>query len=571
MRSRAGRRFHLRAIWGIIGGMSDTAHHERERFFGAAKLVAALTVVSRILGMVRDIAIVAHGATRRTDAFWTAFAVPNLFRRLFGEGALSAAFVPVFTGVAHAQGWDKARLVLANAAGLLAVVLAGLVLLIEIALLGWLVLVPHAGGGGLVVQLMAVVMPFMFTVCMLALGSAALNCKGHFAYPAFSPILLNVFMIAAAASVHWLLPSGDRAGLFLLAATVVVAGAVQLAGVVWLLRSVSLAAMPRLRPVLGPVKRIGKLLLPMMIPLGIVQFSALFDRWYALGMTATPDSATFELFGWTIAKPLQPGVVTCVYVAGRLYHFPLGILGISLATVVFPLMSRYAERGELAGLRDATNRALRLSVFLGLPAGVGLILLAGPAISLIFRHGDFTPENAGLAASVLRMYCIGMWAYFANHILLRAFFSQKDTTTPLRFSVLFAIVNIVLVVLLVFTPLRAAAIGLATAVTSSVNALVLAWILKSRWGGIGLRRILVSALRTVIATAALAAAVLAADHLLAPYGRTLAEQWRLRWIAPAVVVIPAIAVGAATFILAAMVLRCPELGELRGGKRADHA
>ena len=544
---------------------------EEEHFFGAAKVIAALTVLSRVLGMVRDMAIVALGANRATDAFWTAFAVPNLFRRLFGEGALSAAFVPVFTGVAHTQGWDKARLVLANAAGLLAVLLGGLLVLIEIALLGWLALVPHAGDEGLVVQLMAVVMPFMFTVCMLALGSAALNCKGHFAYPAFSPILLNVFMIAAVAVVHWALPRGDRAGLFLLAAAVVVAGAVQLAGVVWLLRSVSLAAMPRLRPVLEPVKRIGKLLLPMMIPLGLVQFSALFDRWYALWMTATPDSATFELFGWTIAKPLQPGVVTCVYVAGRLYHFPLGILGISLATVVFPLMSRYAERGELAGLRNTTNRALRLSVFLGLPAGVGLILLAGPAISLIFRHGDFTSDNAALSASVLQMYCLGMCAYFANHILLRAFFSQKDTTTPLRFSVLFAMVNIVMVVLLVFTPLRAAAIGLATAATSSANALVLIWILRSRWDGIGMGKIFVSALRTVVATAALAVAVLATGHFLAPYGPALAERWGWSWLAPGVVVIPAIAAGTAVFVLAALALRCPELAELRGGKRADDA
>ena len=124
---------------------------------------------------------------------------------------------------------------------------------------------------------------------------------------------------------------------------------------------------------------------------------------------------------------------------------------------------------------------------------------------------------------------------------------------------------------LVFTPLRAAAIGLATAVTSSANALVLIWILRSRWGGIGMRRILVSAARTVVATAALAVAALATGHFLAPYGSALAERWGLSWLAPGVVVIPAIVAGAAVFVLAAMALRCPELAELRGGKRAKQA
>ena len=544
------------------------ADREQEHFFGAAKVIAGMTVLSRVLGMVRDMAIVAFGANRSTDSFWTAFAVPNLFRRLFGEGALSAAFVPVFTTVAQAQGWHKARLVLANAAGLLAVILAGLVVIIEIALLGWLVLVPGWQEVDLVLQLVAILLPFMFTVCLLALCSAALNCKGHFAYPAFAPVLLNVGLIAAAAAADRFFPQGAWPGLFLLAAAVVAAGVVQLAGVVWLLRSVGLAAMPRLRPVLEPVKHIAKLVLPMMIPLGIVQFSALFDRVYALWMTATDQAPTFELFGWTIAKPLAPGVVTCVYVAGRLYQLPLGILAISLATAVFPLLSRYAGRGDLAGLRDATNRALRLSVFLGVPAGVGLILLAGPAITLIFRHGHFESGHADLSAFVLRMYCLGMWAYFANHILLRAFFAQKDTSTPLRISVLFALANIALVVLLVFTPLRAAAIGLATAATSTGSALVLTGILRSRWGRIGLRKILACVLRTAVATAVLAAAILLADYCLAPYGRLLAERWDMQWIAPAVVVIPAVVAGSAAFLLAAAALGCPELGELRGAKPA---
>jgi putative peptidoglycan lipid II flippase len=534
--------------------MCDRPPGEREHFFGAAWTVAAVTVLSRVLGLLRDMAIVALGANRATDSFWTAFMIPNLFRRLFGEGALAAAFVPVFTEVSEAEGPDKARLLLANTAGLLALLLAAIVVLLELILLLWLLLAPGAWDRTLLLQLIMIVLPFMFTVCLLALGSAALNCRGRFFYPAFAPVLLNVFLIAAATFVHAVLPGAGWEALFLLSAVVILAGVAQLIGVAWLLKSVDLAVVPCLRPLLPAVRRVAKLALPMMIPLSLLQLSAFFDRFYAWWMTATPGSP--RVF-WGIARPLEPGVVTCLYAANRLYQFPMGILAISLATAVFPLLSRYASRGDTAGLRDATNRALRLSLFMGIPAGVALILLARPAILLIYRHGRFTPDDVVRVSLILRMYCLGMWAYFCNHILLRAFFAQKDYRTPLRVSCALAATNVLMVALLVFTPLRARAMGLATASTSSINALMLAWILRRRWGHLGLRKVLVSLLRTGAATALLAAAIWAVTEYLTPLTRSWGST-----AASAAIVFSGIAAGAATFLLAAMGLRCPELGEL---------
>ena len=203
--------------------MDESEHKERERFFGAAKLVAALTMLSRVLGLVRDRAIFAFGANRAMDTFWTAFRVPNTFRRLFGEGALSAAFVPVFTEVAETQGWDRARVVLANVTGALAVVLAGIVVLVEIGVAITLLFAPGVWDRTLLMQLILIVMPFVFTICLLALGSAALNCKGRFAYPAFAPIVLNVFLIAAALGAkRWFLGASWE-GLFVLSAAVAAA------------------------------------------------------------------------------------------------------------------------------------------------------------------------------------------------------------------------------------------------------------------------------------------------------------------------------------------------------------
>ncbi len=516
-------------------------------------------MLSRVLGMVRDMAIWAFGATRATDAFWTAFSVPNLFRRLFGEGALSAAFVPVFTEIAERDGWDRARAVLANVAGLLGLLLAAIMLVVELGLLLWLLVGPPARDWQLLVQLTMLMLPFMLTVCLLALASAALNCKGHFAYPAFAPILLNVSLIAGAYVAHRFFSGGGRRGLFVLAVSVVVAGVVQLVGVVWLLRSVRLGVVPRLRPVLPAARRIAALALPMMIPLGILQFSAFFDRIYAWLMSATPESPALALGGVSIAKPLEAGVVTWLYAANRLYQFPLGILAISVATAVFPLFSRYAARGDVAGLRAATNRALRLSLFMAVPAGVGLYLLAEPAVTLICGHGRFVdnPDAVPRTAKILQMYCLGMWAYFCNHILLRAFFAQKDTRTPLRVACLLALANMVMVMTLIFTPLRARAIGLATACTASVNVLALVLVLRRRWGGLGLGEILLSLARTAAGSAALAGAVLVVGHYLRQTADGLAPK-----AGAGLIVAAAVPAGVVAFLAAAMLLRCRELPEL---------
>ncbi|MFW6066533.1 MAG: murein biosynthesis integral membrane protein MurJ, partial [Planctomycetota bacterium] len=295
----------------------------------------------------------------------------------------------------------------------------------------------------------------------------------------------------------------------------------------------------------------------------VMQFSAFFDRFYAWIMTAMPGRETFWLFGAELHKPLTTGVVTRLYAANRLYQFPMGILGISLATVVFPLFSRYAARKDHAALRDTTNRALRLALFLGIPAGLGLAILARPAIQVIYRHGRFRPEDVTATAFILRMYCLGMWAYFCNHILLRAFFAQKDTSTPLKVSMVLASVNILLVVTLVFTPLRAGAMGLATATAAAVNVLLLTWVLRRRWGRIGFRRILLSLGRIVLAAGSMAATVVAVQH---PLPHVTAERVG-EWTGEVIVLLAAMVAGGGVYASVAGLLRSEELPELLGAVR----
>ena len=541
--------------------MSETDKHGQHQFFRGAAVIASLTMLSRVFGLVRDAAIGAMGATHMMGAFRVAFSIPNLFRRLFGEGAVSIAFVPVFTEVAQKQGVDRARAVLANAAGLLALLLAVLVVLGELGLGAWLVFAPGEADHALLLKLTMIVLPFMFTVCLLALGSAALNCRKHFAYPAFAPILLNIFMIAGALTAHACFDGGSESGLVLLASSVVVAGVVQLLGVVWLLRRLGLAARPTLRPVLEPVKRIAALTLPMLLPIGILQFSAFFDRLYIHAIAIRGDSKTLEIFGLTIARPIGEGVVTWFDCANRLYQYPMAILGISLATAVFPLFSRYAADNDVAGLRNTANRAIRLALFVGIPSGVALYFLSEPTVAVIFRHGQFRSRDVIRTAFILRMYCLGMWAYFCNHILLRAFFSQKDTRTPLWTSCILAGVNFLMVVTLVFTPLEGGALGLATATTSSINALVLTVILRRRWGRLGLRSVLASLGRIVPAAAAMAGTIYLACRLLpGPIDQASNTDAGITLL----VSIPA---AAGVYLALTRIGRSPELTELRASLR----
>jgi len=530
---------------------AEHAQGEHEHFFGAAKVVAGLTMCSRVLGLLRDMVLVPLGGPLAADAFWIAFSVPHLFRRLFGEGALSAAFIPVFTESAEARGWDRARLVLANTAGLLALVLTVMIALIELGLLAWLLGAPGAWDRQLTIQLTMVLLPFTLFICLLALCSAALNSRGHFVYPAAAPALLNVGLIAVGWSITWMDRWTDVQQFYILSVTLVACSVGQLAGAIWLIRRMKLSARWTLRPVLPEIRSIAARMAPTVVPLGLMQVCDLLARLIAKGLTATPEHPDL---------PLLPGVVRCHYAAGRLYQLPMGVMGISLATVVFPLLSRCAARADRAGLRAVLNRALRLCFFLGIPSAAGLILLADPIFGVIFEHREFTAADTARAAGMLRMYSLGMPAYFCVHILLRAFFARKDTRTPMITSSVLAVVNVGLVTAGIFTPLRSAALGLATAVASSINALVLGWVLHRQVGRLGWRSLLRSTLRTLGATAIMAAAVAGAQ-----WGLGAAGARRL------VILVASVAVGAAAFLAAARLLRCGELRELirRREKSAD--
>ncbi|MGA2265988.1 MAG: murein biosynthesis integral membrane protein MurJ [Phycisphaerae bacterium] len=539
--------------------MDDKAHREREHFFTGAKIVAVITLLSRVLGMLRDMAIVWLGAKWQNDAFQFAFAIPNLFRRLFGEGALSAAFVPVFTEASEEGGTPRASRLLANAMGLMSVFLLALMVLIMAGMTLWSACSPNRPDRQFLVLLSNIMLPFMVTMCLLAIGSAALNCRGHFAYPAAAPILLNLCVIAAA----WLIAPWmheNRGGqLTVVAIAVSISGVLQLAGVLWLLKRSGFPLRPTLWPVQDDVRRMLKLMAPMLLGIGFLQISSLFDYVIAWLFTVRQYSSTVTLFGHVFHRPLSEGVLVRLAAAQRLYQFPMGVLAISLGIAVFPLLARYASRGDMSNLRDSFNRAMRLAMMEGLATGAGLFLLAKPIIGLIYRHGDFMRADADQSAFILQMYVLGLWAYCTYQIVLRAFYSLKDPTTPLKVSCVMAVVYMASVSVLIWVPrIGAGAFGLTAAGTFSLNVVLMTVLLRKRIGRIGGRKLLASTLRSLACCAVMAAVVLALRYVLAGRSNGL-------------VVAACVPAGAAAFLATAWAMKAPELGELLGAVRRPPA
>lgn len=532
------------------------------RYLASAKVIAACTLLSRVTGLARDI-ILNHvfGQKWVQDAFNYGFLIPNLFRRLFGEGALSAIFIPIFTETLDQHGRPAAWTLLGRVAGLMTVVLVVITLLLE----GGVLVVWHFFPSGemraLQLTLTAVMLPFMISICMLALFSGILNCLNHFTVPALMPIVLNVMNMVGVLVIGPMLGKMLEEQVFGVAYSVLAAGVIQLLIIIPVLRRQGVEFRFSLTTDDPKVRQIWRMFIPVVLGQGVLLFSVFFDAQICTFLTRGPESpVTFFLMGREIAYPLVEGALSAITNAQRLYQFPLGVLAISLATAVFPLFSLYASRQDFAGLRSTLGQSMRVAIFEGVPSAVVLFVLAEPIVSLLFEHGRFGPEATQRAAWVLKWYAVGIPAFCCQHILLRGFYSLKDTLTPMWISVSLVAVNILISVSLVWHPaIREAAFGISTSATAMMHVGVSLWLLRRRLRGlIGGRAIARSALRTLIGGAvvwAVAAAMFAWTDAwpLAGLGRTGHR---------AVQVFAPLLAAAVAYVLLAYVLRSEEIGWL---------
>ena len=505
--------------------------------------IGAATLASRVLGFVRDMVLaLVFGAGPATDAFFVAFRIPNVLRRLLGEGALSTAAIPVFSDYAVNQPRaETVRMVRA-------VVGAALLVLTTVTALGilgapWIVRVVAPGFGddpgqlALATLLTRVMFPYLALVGLAAIAMGLLNVNGRFFASALGPAVLNVGIILGVAV-------GARAldpAILGVALGVVVGGigqvAIQLPGV----HALGLLVPPS-RDLRHPaLRRIATLLVPAAFGLAAVQVMVFVNT--------------------LLASLLPSGSISFLYYADRVMEFPLGVFGIALASASLPAMSRQAAAGDVPGVAGTLNFALRLSAFVAVPATVGLILLREPITRVLFERGRFGPAETAATATALAAYAVGLVGYSGSRIAAQAFYAIREPGTAVRMGVLAVAANIAAGVALML-PLGHVGLALASAIGAWVNLLGLGLAARRRFGPLGGRQMAAGFARTLVAAVPLAAWCLA---LLAVWPARASALHEAAWL------VAAIGGGAGLYWVAAMLVGADErraLARLLPGRKA---
>ena len=508
--------------------------------------VGGYTGISRVLGFVRDILIAnVVGASPVADAFFAAFRLPNLFRRLFAEGAFNAAFVPLFARRLEQEGEAAAKRFAEEA---LSVLITGLLVISAAAMAGmpWFIYVIGSGFSqdpeklALAVELSRITFPYLLFMAVVALISGVLNSLYRFAAAAAAPILLNILFILALTLV---LPFTGAPG-YLMAWTVCLAGAAQM---IFLAVAAARAGMklrlPRPRFTPG-VRRLLVLLVPGVLSAGALQINIFVGS---------------SIASW------QEGAFSYLYYADRVYQLPLGLIGIAIGIVLLPDMARKLRSGAEEAAMHSLNRGLEFALLLTLPATLALLVIPGAIVGGLFQHGAFGQADAAATAAALAAFAGGLPAYVLVKILQPAFYAREDTVTPFRFSVVSVIANIVLSLLL-FLTLDHVGIALATALAAWLNTLLLVWSLR-RHGFWALDQRFRQRLPRILgATAVMGLVLWGLQTALAGWlGDTFFER-----IAALVILVAA---GLAAYALAALVLgamsRSELLAALRRKKQAE--
>ena len=519
----------------LLPGSAARVEDENRSLAKAAGLIGAATFASRILGFIRDMVLARlFGATAAADAFFVAYRIPNLLRELFAEGSMSAAFIPVFTEYhtlrAKRDAWELASAVFTT----LLTVLTLVTLLGILAAPGivWL-LAPGFHGDpsrlAMTTYLTRIMFPYLVFISLAALAMGVLNSLRAFAAPALSPVLFNLFIIGCALFLSPLLAEPILG----VAVGVVAGGAAQFAMQVPGLWRRGMLFGWRFEPGHPGVRRIGALLVPSLLGLSVTQ----------VNITVSTILASFFVGG-----------PAYLFYGMRLIQFPLGIFGVALATAILPTLSAQAGRGALDELRATLGLGLRMIFFIILPAMLGLILLREPIVHLFFEHGSFTAQDTSATAAAVLCYAVGLWAFAGVRVIVAAFYSMQDTTTPALVAMGAVAANVALSLLLM-EPLRHAGLALATALAAMFNVGTLVAVLNRRLGGVAWSSVGRSAARVLAAAVPVVLACVWVDGL---------EVWTRHgeWTAKAIMLFVGIGLSVTGYLGAHALMRSEELDVL---------
>ncbi|PSJ42674.1 murein biosynthesis integral membrane protein MurJ [Zobellella endophytica] len=429
-------------------------------------IVSAMTLVSRVLGLVRDVVIAnLMGAGAAADVFFFANRIPNFLRRLFAEGAFNQAFVPVMTEYKQTRSFKDTQDLLAAVSGTLGLIVTGVTLAGMLgsgavtALFGagwfmeWLNDGPEAHKFELASLLLKITFPYLWFISFTAMAGAILNTFGKFAVSSFTPVFLNVAMIAAAL---WLSPRLAQPELGL-AIGVFAGGLVQFLFQFPFLARLHLLVRPRWAWHHPGVVKIRTLMIPALFGVSVSQVNLLFDT--------------------MLASFLATGSISYLYYSDRLLEFPLGLFGIAIATVILPALSSRHVDDARDGFAATMDWGIRMVLLMGFPAMLGLIVLSEPMLRVLFMRGEFGAEEVAAAGRSLVAYGLGLQAFMLIKVLAPGYYARQDTKTPVRFGIIAMVANMVFNIILIF-PLGYVGLALATALSGILNAGLLGWGLR---------------------------------------------------------------------------------------------
>ena len=452
---------------------------ENHKITKAATVIGTGTLLSRILGFLRDMVIANFfGAGMAADAFFVAFRIPNLWRRLVGEGSLTISFIPVYTEYLTQRSEEETRKVthIAFTIGgviLLILTVLGILfspILIRIIAPGWFAEYPEKFQ--LTVTLNQIIFPYLFFMGLFALCMGILNSQRHFFAPAIAPIFLNISIIVSV----FLFYHTFNMPVMTLALGVLAGGVIQFLFQIPFLYKRRITFRFNFNFQHPAIKRIGLLMIPGLIGTAVYQINVFIDTIFA--------------------SFLPSGSVSYLFYADRLMEFPLGIFAIAIGMASLPSLSALVSQGKMEEFKETLSFTFRLTAFISIPAMVGLIALKTPIINLLFQRGVFDYGATEMTARALFFYCVGLWAIAGARTVAPAFYSLQDTRTPLKIGLFCLGANVVFIAILIH-PLKHGGLALATSLSSTLNLILLFWKLNSKIGKIDMRKNIKSLLRDV--------------------------------------------------------------------------
>ena len=495
--------------------------------------------------MVRDMAFAYFlGADWLMTAWTMGFKIPNLARRLFGEGAASASLIPVYSEQLHSNP-EQAKHLANTSVTVLFVLLSAIVIIGQAFVWVYYIFFETRTGPRLGLLLCSIMLPYMICICIVAILAGILNVHRHFATPAAAPIVLNTFIITSLLVTGWVMKIKPQQQVFFVAVAVLFSGFVQIAIQIHPLRASGVSIRPAWDIHSEQFKKVIIMMGPMILGLTATQLNTLGDDIVAL------------CFMNEQGEPLSYGAPGYLYYAQRLYQFPLGVLGISLATAIFPVMSADAARKDFDALTKTIAKGIKGAVFVAIPATAGIFLVARPLVSAIFEQGKFDSEDTPIVALTLSFYAVGLCGYFSQQVTTRAFYSLQDSKTPARSAVYAVIANIFLNLTLIWF-LGTAGLAAATATCSYLQVVILVRALRRKLGRSILDGLRITLMKTIIATAVMfltGSAIMSLCRNL-PDGKAF-DVLRLALVVPSAVVV---------YTVAAKLLRIEMLSLFTGSK-----